>query len=241
MEKIVVFNSEKILFVKDISKDFHCEYGIIKKEDLKHAHSSKTNTGKPFWVMDADFSDKYRRIKRGPQIIPLKDVGSIITEGALGKNSVVIDAGSGSGSLACILATIAKQVYSYEIREDFHKIASENADRLGLKNLTVKHKDASTGFDEQDVDCVVLDLGNPWELVQSAYDSLRVGGHLISYSPTIPQVSDFVAEVKKNEKLLYLRTIEMVERDWEVSDRKVRPKSQQIGHSGFLSVVRKIN
>jgi tRNA A58 N-methylase Trm61 len=52
---------------------------------------------------------------------------------------------------------------------------------------------------------------------------------------------DFVEEVKKHEELLYLETTETIEREWEVSERKVRPRSQQIGHSGFLTFVRKIN
>ncbi|MBI2142611.1 SAM-dependent methyltransferase, partial [Candidatus Woesearchaeota archaeon] len=31
-----------------------------------------------------------------------------------------------------------------------------------------------------------------------------------------------------------------IERQWEVSERKVRPKSAAIGHSGFISFARKI-
>ena len=63
---------------------------------------------------------------------------------------------------------------------------------------------------------------------------------MVSYSPTIPQVMDFVNESKKRDELVYLKTKEVIEREWEINERKVRPMSQQIGHSGFLSFVRKV-
>ena len=68
----------------------------------------------------------------------------------------------------------------------------------------------------------------------------KPGGFLVSYSPTIPQVSDFVAEIKKHGHFALIKTIEISEREWEISERKIRPKSTAIGHSGFLTFVRKI-
>ena len=42
--------------------------------------------------------------------------------------------------------------------------------------------------------------------------------------------------------LFYYKTIiEMIERKWDVYGRKVRPKSAGIGHSGFLTFVRRIS
>ena len=63
---------------------------------------------------------------------------------------------------------------------------------------------------------------------------------MVSYSPSIPQVIDFVNAVRKNESFVYLKTVEIIEREWEVEERRVRPKSKGIGHSGFLSFARKV-
>ncbi len=233
----------KVFYVRDANADFHTQFGFVAREELKNAVNGsvvRTNTGKELFVVSPSFTDAYRKIKRGPQVIPLKDMGSIISLTGIGKGSVVVDAGSGSGATACFLGNIVKEVFSYELREDFFKIASENVNRLGLKNVFVKNKDVYVGIDESDVDLVMLDLPEPWKAIAPAGSALKVGGFLVSYSPTIPQVSDFVNAVLSDRRFIYQRTIELIERDWEVSERKVRPKSQAIGHSGFLSFARKV-
>ena len=85
---------------------------------------------------------------------------------------------------------------------------------------------------------VVLDLPEPWKALESAEKSLKAGGFLVSYSPTIPQVMDFVNTL--DESFAYLKTSEIIEREWEVKERKVRPRSQAIGHSGFITFARKL-
>ena len=42
---------------------------------------AKTNKGVEFSIIDPQFIDIYEKIKRGAQIISLKDIGAIITEG----------------------------------------------------------------------------------------------------------------------------------------------------------------
>ena len=44
----------------------------------------------------------------------------------------------------------------------------------------------------------------------------------------------------KKENFYVVKTIEIIERQWEIDGRKVRPKGQEIGHSGFLTFMRKI-
>ena len=241
MAKVLMNKLGKRFLVKDISKDMHTQFGYFKKEDLKAKNGRiKTNTGKEFAIFDAYFIDLHKKIKRGAQIIPLKDIGLIVSETGVNKKSKVVDAGSGSGALACFLANIAKEVTTYEIREDFIEIVKNNIKFLNLKNVKIKNKNIYDGIDEKNVDLVTLDLPEPWKALESAEKSLKAGGFLVSYSPTIPQVMDFVNEVRKNDNFAYLKTSEIIEREWEVEERKVRPRSQAIGHSGFLSFARKI-
>lgn len=241
--KVLVTGEGRRFYVKNASEDFHTQFGFVKKDELARAKAGdvvKTNTGKELFVTEPSFIDLYTRIRRAPQIIPLKDVAAIISITGIGKDSVVIDAGTGSGALSLFLANIAGKVVTYEIRDDFAKVAQENIDSLGIKNIVVNNKSIYDGIDEKDVDVVTLDLPEPWKAVGPATAALKVGGFIVSYSPTVPQVSDFIAEVAKNESLIVIKTIEIIEREWEFNERVVRPLTQQIGHSGFLTFVRKV-
>ena len=184
-------------YVTDFSKDFHTKYGIISKKDLKKKDGSivKTDRDKEFVIFTSQFADDFRKLKRAPQTIIPKDFGSIIAETGLGKNDTVVDAGTGAGALACALANVCKKVITYEIRDDHAEVAKENIKFLGIKNITVKNKDITKGIAEKNVDLITLDLPEPWEAIKAVQKSLKIGGWLVAYTPTITQASQFVEEI----------------------------------------------
>ena len=244
IKKVLITKQGKKFYVKSTDADFHTEFGYIKKEELRKAKEGsilRSNTNKEFFIFNPYFIDLYRKIKRDAQIIPLKDIGLIIAETGINKKSRVLDAGSGSGALACFLASIAKEVVTYEIREDFIEIVKKNIEFLGLKNIKIKKKDIYEEIEEKNMNVVTLDVPEPWKALENCSKALKFGGFLVSYSPSVPQVIDFVNAVRKHEGFVYLKTSEMIEREWEVEERRVRPKSKGLGHSGFLSFVRKIH
>jgi tRNA (adenine57-N1/adenine58-N1)-methyltransferase len=239
MTRKTVMNKElDKFFVKDSSKDLHTEFGMILAKELSN-NKAKTNKGKEFFVFDADFIDVYEKKKRNAQIILQKDIGLIIAETGIGKNSFVVEAGGGSGALGCFLANIAKKVISYEIREDFAKVIEENIELLGLKNIAVKNKDVSE-INEKDVDVIVLDLPNPEDYIEKCASCLKEGGFLVLYLPSVTQIVAAAEKVKGIENLAWLKTAELLEREWKIDGRIARPEFQMLGHSGFLSFVRKM-
>ena len=242
LNRIVKIDRPRKYLIQDISKDFHCKEGVMLKKDLKKKDGSKikTNIKKEFTLLTADFIDIYKKIKRSAQIVSLKDIGLIIAETGINKTSKVVDAGAGSGALACFLANICKEVTTYEIRDDFLKIVKENKEKLNLKNLKIKKKDIYKAIHEKNVDLITLDIPEPWKALDSAKKALKVGGFLVSYSPTIPPIVDFVNIVNKNDNFIHLKTIELIKREWEIEGRKVRPITTQNVHTGFLSFVRRI-
>lgn len=233
---------EQTYYVENTDKDFHTTYGVISQGDLAKPSGSivTSSTGKEFMLLDAGYTDHYQNLKKLPQTIPLKDIGSIIAETGVNGKSIIVDAGLGSGALAIALANIAKKVVSYEVREDHIRAAEQNIKRVGAENITIKHLDITAGIDEKNVDLITLDLPEPWTVIPHAAKALKPGGYILSYSPSIPQVQDFVKGIRTNEHFLLLKTIELIERPWEFNGRRVRPKSTSIGHSGFLTFARKI-
>jgi len=243
LDREVIVQKYEEHLISNIDKDFHTQFGMIKKDFFKEAPGSKTKVGnQEYLLLDPSFVDLYRRIDRLAQIIPLKDVASIISNTGLNKDSFVVDAGSGSGGFSLFAAAIAKNVVTYDIKEEHAEIVKKNIGFLGLKNISAKVGDIydSATISECDVDVFVLDVPEPRKGIKTAEKILKVGGFLVVYSPCIPPLQEFVDELRKNEGFLFLRAIEILERDWEFDGRKVRPRSQQIGHSGFLCFVRRI-
>ena len=86
----------------------------------------------------------------------------------------------------------------------------------------------------------IIDALTPHTPIVPLYKALKTGGFLVSYSPSVPQTMDFVNALSNIEGFVHLMTIELIERGWEIEERKVRPKTRGRGHTGFLSFVRKI-
>ena len=133
-----------------------------------------------------------------------------------------------------------KSVTAYEKREDFLKIAENNIKRLGLKNIELKLQDICEGISERDIDLITLDMPTPWEVVPHAEKALVSGGYLVSYSPSTPQVSDFVKEIRNNKNFQLVKVVEIIERPWKFEERKIHPEFNILGHTGFLVFARRI-
>lgn len=244
VKKILIAKSGRKFYVKDTDSDMHTQFGFVSFKDMQKASDGdvlKTNTGKEMSIFTPSFIDVYEKIKRSAQIIPLKEIGLIISETGLSPNWKIVDSGSGSGALCCFLAHLVSEgkVYTYDIREDHALLCQKNIELFDLKNITCKVHDVYTGFPQKDADLITLDLPEPWLAVGHAKDALKIGGFLVSYSPCVPQMADFVNSLPKG--VSHIKTIEIIEREWEISGRKVRPVTAAIGHSGFLTFARRIS
>ncbi len=177
--------------------------------------------------------EHYRRLKRGPQVMLPKDIGLVITYSGVGKNSVCVDAGAGSGWLAISLARICKDVTSYETREDFIKIVEGNARREGLDNLHIVNRDIKKGIKEKDVDLVTLDMPESDKVVGKAHRALRPGGHIFGYLPHMEQVKAFVAALNRYG-FSDIVVLESILRDMLVREEGMRPSTKGVWHTGYL-------
>ena len=227
----VLASKEQRIYWKD--GDIHCKDGLIQEAALQEAVGEiKTHLGKTFTIYPANAVDQMQKLKRGPQTLLAKDLAYILYYSAVNKDSIVIDAGSGCGFIAITLARYAKKVVSYDIRAEHLKITAKNIKRLGLENIELKEKDVYEGIDEKDADILTLDLAEPWRVDTSC---LKNGATILVYLPTITQVMEFCKETKDHVE----KVVELLEREWHVQGRRVRPKSQMQGHTAFLIIARK--
>ena len=183
-----------------------------------------------------------RGLKRKAQIILPKDSGVMILYGNLKPGDIVIEGGIGSGALTMVLANFVRphgKVISYEINEEFAKIAKYNLKVMGLeKYVEIKIKDIKEGIDEKDVDSVFLDIPEPWEVVDHAHSSLKPFGHFVAYVPTIEQARKTYLVLR--EKGFYnVEVFEILQRNIVVKPLGTRPDHNMLGHTGYIIVGRK--
>lgn len=184
----------------------------------------------------------FRKLARGPQIVTLKDAGIIAAYTGLSPGDLVVDAGAGSGFLAIFLGNIVRpkgRVVSYEVREDFAKIAARNVKKADLgKYVEVKNRDIFKGIDEKDVDVITLDMPEPWHAIDHAFKALKKGGYLVSYLPTVEQMSRFVLLCGK-KGLRHEQSVECIVREMSVKESGTRPETKGLMHTAYLSFFRK--
>ena len=235
--KLLIYNGNKFLWK---TGDLHTNFGFIREKDITKAKNGsrvKSNLKKEFLVVEPSILDLVQKIKRGPQIMITKDIGYILTNTGISKDSTVLEAGSGSGYLTAFLSSFCKKVISYERKKEFYELVKQNIIYLGLKNVELKNKDVYKKIDEKDLDLIILDLPEPWNALMNSYKVLKFGKFLVCYLPTINQVQDLL---KNNKKFEYIKTVEIIEREWQTDEGKVRPVSSIISHTGFMVFLRKI-
>ncbi|HII15356.1 MAG TPA: methyltransferase domain-containing protein [Nanoarchaeota archaeon] len=236
---------KKMLRLKDLEYfwdkgDVHTHLGVIREKDIRKSKSVvKTSKGQKFQVLEPNFTDLMKAMERGPQMPFLKDVAIIAFYSGIKKDSIAVDAGSGSGLLAIALARIAKKVVSYERDERFFGIAKKNASLFGAKNIEFRKRDVYKGISEKNVGLVVLDLPEPWKAVRHAEKALKPGGCLAAYLPNISQTEQLIRESRKHA-FGFAKTIEVLEREWVVDENRLRPSHHMYGHTAFLTFMRKL-
>ena len=184
------------------------------------------------------------KMPRGAQVIYPKDLGAIVMAADIFPGAVVLEAGTGSGALTmALLRAVGAEgrVISEEIREDFARRAVANIRRFMGEppNLEIRIRDIYEGLDVHDVDRVVLDLPEPWRIVDGVAKALQPGGYLASYLPTVLQVKQLVDTLSRQGEFALVETVEILERHWHVADLSIRPEHRMVAHTGFLTVARK--
>ena len=179
------------------------------------------------------FPEILKKCKRGPQVVLPKDIGVILAYSGVGKNSVVVDAGAGSGWLAIALANVAKKVTSYEWRDEFAELAEKNAKRAGVDNLEVKRASVLDGIGEREVDLVTLDLADSDKAVAHVHAALRKGGMLFGYLPHLEQARKFF-EACEASGFAQPQMVEAIVRSYLVRAAGVLPENTGLTHTAYI-------
>ena len=106
-------------------------------------------------------------------------VAAMTEAAALKGGERVLEIGTGSGYQAAILAEIAKDVFTVEIKKGLAEEAKERLARLGYKNVYVKCGDGYFGWEEHSPFDVIMITAAVSHIPQPLLDQLKEGGRLI--------------------------------------------------------------
>jgi len=204
-----------------------------------------TSTGHSVYCFTPTLSDFIILMKRKAQVIYPKDLAPILFYGDVSPGQRILEAGTGSGALTIsLLRAIGKdgELFSIEKRKDFLKIAKKNIEKYFGKipnNLKLILGDVNLVIKEKQFDRIFLDLEEPWVAIDKISKNLVNGGLIVTYSPNVGQVQETVKELRKNN-FFDIRVFEFLEREWLMGGIRARPKDRMVGHTGFITVSRRV-
>jgi tRNA (adenine57-N1/adenine58-N1)-methyltransferase len=230
-------------------KLFHTHRGAIAHDDLIGAPEgsvvfSTSNTGYlAFRPLLADF---VLSMPRGAQVIYPKDAAQIVGFGDIGPGMRVLEAGAGSGALACsLLRAVGSEgrLTSYERREEFADVARANVGTFfgeAPANWELRLGDLADHPAAEVVDRAVLDMLEPWAVLPTVAAALRPGGVLVGYVATTTQLSTYVEALREQGVWTEPHAWETLLRPWHAVGLAVRPEHRMVAHTAFLVTARRL-
>jgi tRNA (adenine57-N1/adenine58-N1)-methyltransferase len=223
---------------------FHSHAGYVAHADIvgqQDGFLARSTLGASYICVTPTLSDFIFEMPRGAQVIYPKDIGAILVQADIYPGARVLEAGVGSGALSMAMLRAGADIVGYELREDFANKARANVvSFLGEEaaaRYRIELRDVYEGIDERELDRIILDLPEPWNVVKHAEGALRVGGIFFAYVPSTVQVAH-LREALDDSAFAMVQTNEIMQRGWYVKGAAVRPDHRMVGHTGFLTTAR---
>jgi len=246
-ERVLLLDSKQrryLLVLKD-GGEFHSHNGFVPHADIVGNHEgliARSTRGSSYTVLRPTLEDFVVQMPRGAQVIYPKDLAPICMLADIGPGVRVFESGVGSGALSMTMLRWGAEIVGYEIREDFLNRATSNVRSFlgedAVSRYHVQLRDAYEGIDETDLDRVVLDLPEPWNVIRHAEKALRLGGIFVAYTPSITQAAKVRETLAESRAWNGARTLEVLHRGWHIEGQAVRPDHRMVAHTAFLTTAR---
>ena len=195
-------------------------------------------------LLPPTLADLTATLARKAQVILPKDASRIVFELGVGPGSRVLESGIGSAGLTiplCWAVGPTGRVVVQELREEFADWGRGNVEKAGLAAcLEVHVGDLTQGLAagvRGPFDAVVLDQPEPWKAVPHLLAALAPGATFACYTPQVSQMEE-ASRALSRAGFAEVRSLELIERGWEVKERGSRPSFEGLGHTGFLTFAR---
>lgn len=163
------------------------------------------------------------------QIIYTPDISMILMQLEIVPGSIVIESGTGSGSLSHAFIRSVKphgHLHTFDFHEIRCNLAKEEFKSHGHENfVTVRNRDVcELGFSDElnnIADAVFLDLPGPWNAIPHAVKALKPsGGRICTFSPCIEQVQKSCKTLNELG-FVDIQTMEILQTQYSIQNRSL--------------------
>ncbi len=227
-------------YLKALTKDFSLSYKekLIKFEDLLGKSPGQVING--FYALLPTLEEIILLgFQRKTQIVYPKDSFYIAYKLGLSKDKKFLEFGVGSGASTAVFSQLAGEVWVYEVREDFYKLAKKNWEKFGLcKNVKLENLDfMSAEVEENFFDAVFVDVKDPTLYIQKVWKVLKSGAPFATILPTTNQVSNLLRSMEG--LFCHMEVLEILHRPYKTNPDRLRPQDTMTAHTGYLVFARK--
>lgn len=188
-------------------------------------------------LLEPTAEDFMMKARRESGIIYPKDAALILMKLGIRSGSRVVEIGAGSGALTIALAhqvAPTGKVHTYEIRDDFLKLAESNLRKAKLlPYVELNKRFEREPFKETEVDAVISDVPEPWHEVELVRASLKSGGRMASLNPTYNQIEK-MSEVLERAGFIQIQAVEVLVRGILARSGRTRPEQRMVSHTEFI-------
>src|SRR3989338_6987234 len=166
-DSALVWFSDDVTYMIEVSSgqklSIHCGKPIPHQDLIGKSYGQWIECGtERAIVLSPTVEDLVMKARRESGIIYPKDAAMILMKLGIRSGSRVIEIGSGSGALTLAVAqqvAPSGKIYSYDIRDDFQKLAETNLRKAKLLSyVEFKKRTGHELFEEQEVDAIVSDV-----------------------------------------------------------------------------------
>ncbi|HEX2615822.1 MAG TPA: tRNA (adenine-N1)-methyltransferase [Nitrososphaera sp.] len=245
---VLLFHTPRKKWLAKVTQDkkLHTHLGIIDISatiGMEYGSAVRTTEGKLVFLIEPTIHDFIMKSERRTQIVYPKDLGFIAARTGLQNGSKVLEIGTGSAALATFMASIVKpdgHIYSFDVNPEFMEIARRNLEKAGMdKYVTLHQHDPHKGVDVREADVAIVDLGDPWTVLDQVHDALKGSGAFVAICPTMNQIEKTATELKR-AGYADIDCIELLIRNMEAREGMTRPSMRMIGHTTYLVFARKV-
>ncbi|HEY6164663.1 MAG TPA: tRNA methyltransferase, partial [Nitrososphaeraceae archaeon] len=100
------------------------------------------------------------------------------------------------------------------------------------------HHNPSDRYDISNADIAIVDLADPWTVVNQVHEALKGSGSFVAICPTMNQL-ERIASGLKQSCYVDVDCVELMIRNIEAREGMTRPSMRMIGHTTYLAFARK--